>query len=378
MKPAVCFQLLKKIMKHYEICFYSAFSCAMGDCPNTCCKGWRIVFDEETYHRYLNEPGKNGRRLRSAIKKTDGDVYFRDSVKRCVFYERSGLCSLQRTVGTAYMPQVCRIYPRFRQHYGSFAEETLFLSCPSAARLFLEHLDELTFVESGREVDYERWGTNEDEAYLSWLCELREALIGALWDEKRSRGEIFGQLLAAMRDVQARCIEGKTLPAPAELLRAHEGAKAFHIGAATTDKLMTCGFYHSRLKRVSPRLYELCRLYFRTFDRLSAAQADARADALVCVLHRNVPHAEHVLRGYIVYYIQMVFLEVYEDYSFIKKLACGMMHVHMLQLLLALHFEQTGSLADGELALLLSVYERRGRHNGEIAESMYEILYGSL
>lgn len=365
-------------MKHYEISFYKEFSCAGGACPNTCCKGWRIVFDEGTYHRYLNEPGKTGRRLRSAIKKTDGDVYFRDSLRRCRFYEKSGLCNLQRTVGTDYMPEVCRIFPRFRQHYGPFAEETLFLSCPVAARLFLGHLDELVFVESARAVDYERWGTNEDEAYLGWLRELREEIIGRLWDGKRSRGEIFGQLTAAMRDVQQRCIDGKELPPAAELMWAHMDAPELFIDAATTDRLMTGGFYHSRLKQVSPTLYTLCRKYFKTFDRLGVLQADARAKELRDALREKQPRVEHVLRGYMVYYIQMVFLEVYEDYSFVKKLACGMMHVHMLELFLALYAGQTKSLTDDELALLMSVYERRGRHNGEIAESMYECLYPTL
>ena len=54
----------------------------------------------------------------------------------------------------------------------------------------------------------------------------------------------------------------------------------------------------------------------------------------------DAPRLEYVLRGYMVYYLQMVFLEVYEDYSFVKKLACGIMHVHMLELLLALYYEK--------------------------------------
>ena len=143
-------------------------------------------------------------------------------------------------------------------------------------------------------------------------------------------------------------------------------------------RLITGGFYHSLLKRISPKLYALCRLYFRIFDKLSISQADARAEELRSALHEKQPHVECVLRGYMVYYIQMVFLEVYEDYSFIKKLACGVMHVHMLELFLALHFEEAKSLTDEELALLLSIYERRGRHNSEVAESMYERLYPAL
>ena len=127
----------------YEISFFNQFSCTMKDCPNTCCRGWRVIFDEETVKRYLTEPGINGIRLRSSIEKVNGEVYFRTSLKQCTFYEKEGTCNLQRTLGTDYMPLVCRRYPRFYQHYGSFTEEALFLSCPEAARLFIEHVDEL-------------------------------------------------------------------------------------------------------------------------------------------------------------------------------------------------------------------------------------------
>ena len=362
----------------YEISFFKQFSCKIKDCPNTCCRGWRVIFDEETYKRYLAEPGKNGIRLRSSIKKINGEVYFRASLKQCTFYEKEGTCNLQRTIGTDYMPKVCRLYPRFYQHYGSFAEETLFLSCPEVARLFLEHIDELIFISSDRKITYERWGTNEDEAYLQWLCELREQMIAAMWEETKSRAQIFRELVEVMKEAQQRCIEGKELPHAKEMMQKHEDEGELQIPAGVTDQMITNGFYHSRLKKISPKLYQLCRFYFQAFDRLTREQADARAEELRKKLHEANPNLEHVLRGYVVYYLQMVFLEVYEDYSFVKKLAGGIIHVHMLELFLALYYEKTNSLTQEELAVLISVYERRGRHNDDVMEGMYEKFYPVL
>ncbi|MDD7177606.1 MAG: flagellin lysine-N-methylase [bacterium] len=386
----------------YEISFFKQFSCTIKDCPNTCCKGWRVIFDEETYRRYLAEPGKNGIRLRSSIKKINEEVYFRTSLKACTFYEKEGTCNLQRTLGVDYMPKVCRLYPRFYQHYGSFAEETLFLSCPEAARLFLTHLEDLSFVKSEREIAYECWGTNEDEPFLKWLRELREEMIMEIWDETRSRLQIFAQLVAVMWEIQNRCIKGNELPPAKELIQKHKNAGELHIPAQITDQMLTNGFYHSRLKKISPKLYELCRLYFQVFDRLTPEQADLRAGELTKKLHKDHPQLEHMLRGYVVYYLQMVFLEVYEDYSFVKKLAGGIMHVHMLEMFLALynnsqvgHWKKTmprifaqrkrtpdkhpaNRLDSDELAYLISVYERRGRHNEDVAEGMYEKFYPIL
>lgn len=369
----------------YEICFFGQFSCQMGNCPYTCCRGWRILFDEETYQRYLAEPGKTGFRLRSSIAKMDGEVYFRDSLKRCTYLEKAGTCQLQRVLGTDYQPLICRQYPRFWQHYGAFAEEALFLSCPEAARLFLEHLDDLRYVPAGREITYERWGTNEDEVYLDWLRELREAMIGSLWDKTRSRAQIFSQLVALMKDLQNGFLDGtfgsgdgQRLPDVCAMLEKHRTEKRLYISSVTTDQMLTNGFYHQKLRTVSPLLYRLCKSYFSRFDKLTAAQADTQTQYLRAELHRACPFAEQVLRGYMVYHLQLTFLEVYEDYSFLKKLAGGIIHMHLLELFFALYAVEKKSLTQKELAVLIAVYERRGRHNEDVAQSMYEKLYPTL
>lgn len=364
--------------KRFEISFFDQFSCKINDCPYTCCRGWRIGFDEETYQRYLNEPGRTGCRLRSSIKKINGEVYFRASLKQCIFYEKTGTCQLQRTLGTDYMPLVCRQYPRFWQHYGPFAEEALFLSCPEAARLFLEHLDALEYVPTDREITYERWGTNDDETYLFWLRDLREVMIRNLWDMTRSLPRILAELLAVMREVQQDLIEGKELPDIAAIMQKHNSEPQLHIPAQVTDRMLTNGFYHTRLRKVSSVLYRLCRRYFSCFDPLTPEQADARMDELRGRLYGGHPELDYIMRGYVVYGLQMSFLEVYEDYSFVKKLAYDIMHMHMLELFLMLHYEQKKSLTRDELALLIAVYERRGRHNDDVSAGMYEKMYPAL
>ena len=285
---------------------------------------------------------------------------------------------MQRTIGTDYMPLVCRQYPRVWQHFGPFAEEALFLSCPEAARLFLEHLDELDYVVSDREITYERWGTNDDEQYLFWLRRLREAMIRELWDTSRSLPQIVAGLMAAMREIQQDFIEGKELQDITEIMQKHRCETPLHIPAQITDQMMTSGLYHVKLRKVSPILYRLCRYYFSCFDELTLEQADAYVDELREYLYRNHPEIDKVMRGYIVYYLQTAFLDVYEDYSFVKKMAYGIMHMHMLELFLMLYEKQKKSLTREELAVLIAVYDRRGRHNESVAAGMYEKLYPAL
>lgn len=369
-------------MKVYEISFFKEFACMMGDCPNTCCKGWKIVFDDETYHRYLDEPGQNGRHLRSALKKTGDEVYFKNPLRECIFHEKSGRCNLQQTIGEAYMPKVCRVYPRFYQHYGSFAEESLFLSCPRAAALFLEHIDDLNYVKSARQADYERWGTNEDEAYLSALIQIRQQCLGLLHNPSYRLEQCMRILLDQMKSLQQSCLDGETAEDLPDCMQMHnlraDDVNDFKIPVKTLDQMLTSGFYHTKLKKASPLLYELLRYYFKLFDQLTLAQADARYRELCLQVHRDMPKLDHILRGYLCYYLQMVFLEVYEDYSFIKKMALGIAHTQMLELFIALHYEKMKHLSREELILLISVYDRRGRHNEDVAEGMYARVYPIL
>jgi hypothetical protein len=214
--------------------------------------------------------------------------------------------------------------------------------------------------------------------YLDWLLELREALIARIWDEHYSRAQIMASMGALAKELQQACIAGKPMPDITDIMQRHNNDGILEIPAAVTDQMLTNGFYHWRLRQTSPRLYSLCRYYFRLFDGLTMEQADVRAGKLREQLHAENPSLDDTLRGYLVYHLLTDFLEVYEDYSFVRRLAGAMMHMHILELLLALHYEQEKSLSVDSLALLISIYERRGRHNDDVLQGMYEKFYPVL
>ena len=53
--------------------YYDSFFCMAGSCPDTCCAGWEIEVDDETYYRYLTIPGPFGDRLRQALSERQED-----------------------------------------------------------------------------------------------------------------------------------------------------------------------------------------------------------------------------------------------------------------------------------------------------------------
>lgn len=41
--------------------YFSEFSCIAGDCKDSCCLGWEIDIDEDSYEYYQTLPGEVGR-----------------------------------------------------------------------------------------------------------------------------------------------------------------------------------------------------------------------------------------------------------------------------------------------------------------------------
>ncbi len=127
-------------MKFRQPSYNKTFRCIGGACPDTCCRDWSIVPDEQSLTDYENAPEP----LRSAIAGAlthddDGDVCFalrEDSF--CALLTEDGLCPIQRDWGEEHLCAHCAAYPRFTEEYGSLSETTLAISCPEAARLLLE------------------------------------------------------------------------------------------------------------------------------------------------------------------------------------------------------------------------------------------------
>ena len=55
----------------------------------------------------------------------------------CAFLDTDGLCRLQKTHGEEFLPDICDSYPRVSYRFGDYAERSLALTCPVAARLAL-------------------------------------------------------------------------------------------------------------------------------------------------------------------------------------------------------------------------------------------------
>lgn len=157
-------------MKKYFPSYYNNFSCIAGECPDSCCRKWEIVIDNETLRRYQSLDTPFGEKIRSEIiRDEEGDCCFRLNNGNCPFLNERRLCDIHIELGEAYTSEICRNHPRFIEEYDGFSEISLSLSCPEANRIIL----------SDNKALYPAPEYHGDDEVLSLLIASREKLLSA-------------------------------------------------------------------------------------------------------------------------------------------------------------------------------------------------------
>jgi lysine-N-methylase len=122
---------------------YHAFRCIGAECEDTCCIGWLVNIDRNTYQKYQRvEDPELGPRLREFVTiypaSTNDNNYARIALAGpgCPFLT-DGLCGVQNKLGEEYLSTVCAKYPRTMNVVDDVLQRSLDLGCPEAARLML-------------------------------------------------------------------------------------------------------------------------------------------------------------------------------------------------------------------------------------------------
>ncbi|MEG7619420.1 flagellin lysine-N-methylase [Lysinibacillus fusiformis] len=131
------------------------FSCIGSACEDSCCIGWNVNIDEDTYKKYKrsrNEELKplfeeNIKRQRSRTTKDSFARIKMDNSGRCSFLSEENLCKIQLNLGEEYLSNTCTIYPRIPKRVNNVIEKSATMSCPEAARLALLNPEGIEFDE---------------------------------------------------------------------------------------------------------------------------------------------------------------------------------------------------------------------------------------
>lgn len=370
-------------MEDYCIDLTEEFHCLGGKCKYTCCKGWQIPVDDETFARYLTLKGISGKIKRFFIVKKE-PRRIRKVLLRCPFFTLNGLCGHQCKGDDLLMPVVCRNYPRRIMDQGTVREGTLELSCPEAARLFIENPGRREFVACDRQNSIFNI-FNEDPVFFRFLREERKKILDYIWcatgTEKLSR--IWRTLYPYIYNMHEAISRDKLELAMTYSITEDENAQgkfaikdrgyAFYPIKTLDRMILECIDYGALAIRV-PKFYKFIKHYLKFFSKINLGEVDSYFNKEVEKMMEAVHGLELKYRSYFSYLIQQEWMLAYESYSMIREFTLAVLYTELLMLFDLVEYKKYGALSKEKQVLILHLCEHNVRHNPNLTKNLYTII----
>lgn len=201
---------------------FDHFRCTGAACEDTCCKGWGVPVDRNTWEKYqgLHDFKIAGKSLSNLVEINPASSSSIDYAKMRIEETgcpalNEGLCSIQQALGEPYIPDLCSTYPRVLNRAGETVEKSLHLSCPEAARLVLSGPEAMLFLERREESPVERAGSVSEVAGAGdeRLNQVRMLIVEVI----RERSSPLWQRIASLGFALDRLAEAGTARAVATM-----------------------------------------------------------------------------------------------------------------------------------------------------------------
>lgn len=184
--------------------YYDTFVCTGSKCPDTCCVGWMIEIDDESYERFMKMDNEFGERIRSnIIEREDGRFFALNESGRCAFLNEDNLCEMVIKLGENSLCSLCDNYPRVGVEYGNLREMGLSLSCPEVSKLVLSSEKPIRFGEWYQKEECSGVDYSVDPLFET-LSDARDVLFGILQNRELTisdRASLYIMYAAAIQNV---------------------------------------------------------------------------------------------------------------------------------------------------------------------------------
>ena len=182
--------------------YYDEFSCIASRCKDSCCAGWEIDIDDESYEYYRSVEGPFGDRLReSMFVAEDGGYRFKlKGPKRCAMLNDNNFCDLYTALGAEALCEVCTEYPRFSLVYGQVEQKALSLSCEEVGRILFGRTEPEQLIDIELPGDCE--DDEEDPQYVAFMEWVQKEAVAILQNRELSITERTREFLAWCDRVQ--------------------------------------------------------------------------------------------------------------------------------------------------------------------------------
>lgn len=147
---------MNKIRNTLKIKGYDKFECTADKCKFTCCKGWDINVDTDTYNKWskknnLNYLLDNVKFIKSNGKNTY--IIKKETRGTCPLLSNEGLCNIVINHGDEYLSTTCKSFPRIENGFDEVKELTLSCACPEVVNI-ISNMNEKIYIESNEYLSY--------------------------------------------------------------------------------------------------------------------------------------------------------------------------------------------------------------------------------
>ena len=361
--------------------YFDDFKCIASECEDTCCAGWGIVRDDESYNSYMNVKGEFGERLRSKIATEGSENIFILNGNDCPFLTENKMCDIYNNLGEDSLCYTCRQYPRVMEEFGSLRELCLSLSCPEACRIILKSDKRVGFKLS--ENDEEISGYNDINAmlYLN-LMQCRNIVFKILQNREIDLNKRVSIILKFIGEVQDK-IDSNLIQGIKEVVEKYSTAKFIEDIAKDIES------YKSKESIKYNNVHEIFKV-FKDLKHINPNDPLALEDALryfwqneedeYIYLEKHNQFDKYFndkiykFENILVYFVFRYFMKAVFDYDVLAKIKAALVSYIMIkELLIVRWIEEGGKLTENDLVEIAHTYSKDVEHLEENIETLAEV-----
>lgn len=136
------------------------FKCIGSECTDTCCAGWDINIDEDTYEKYINSTGELKELVKGKFKENKNSYDYLNKgfmilkeKNKCPFLNDNLLCDIHGKVGEESLCITCKRFPRVYNIVDNIYEKSGLASCPEICIKAFLNKNKMEFIEMEEVVD---------------------------------------------------------------------------------------------------------------------------------------------------------------------------------------------------------------------------------
>lgn len=360
--------------------YFKDFKCIASECEDTCCAGWEVVIDDETYNHYQKVELDFGKRLRSEIVQKDGENIFVLKGTNCPFLNENKMCDIYSEIGEDSLCYTCKQYPRYMEEFGNLREVGISLSCPEAARLILRDCSKTEFEFSENQEEITSYHDIDAMLFIN-LMRCRKVIIDILQNHETDlesrvslvlkfasgiQEKIDENNIQGIKGVEEKYVDNNFLNEDINSLHKYKGKESVKY-----HNMHEFFKVFKELKHINPNdplgLDDVLRYFWKSDDD----------DELYLAKHKHFnkyyEDKMYKFENLLVYFVFRYFMKAVFDYDVSAKVKTAVVSYLMIKELFVLRWIKNGEFTDEDAVDIMHMYSKDIEHLEENIETLAEV-----